>query len=126
MSEILYNEEHIWVRFDDYGMAVVGISAHAQEQLGDIIFVDLPEVGHEVLLEEEIILIESVKTTNEVAVPVSGTIFEINEELAKQPALINQSPLDDGWLLRVEPHDGRDINATMDEDEYKEFVDLEI
>ena len=110
MSEILYNEEHIWVRFDDYGMAVVGISAHAQEQLGDIIFVDLPDDGHEVLLEEEIILIESVKPTNEFAVP----------------ALINQSPLVDGWLLRVEPHDGRDINATMDEDEYKEFVDLEI
>ncbi len=125
MAEMLYNEEHLWVRLDDHGMAVVGISEHAQEQLGDIVYVELPDVGREVIVDEEIALIESVKTTNEINAPVSGTILEINEELAERPELINESPLDDGWLMRVEPDDSEDTNATMDEDEYKEFVDLE-
>ena len=115
MSETLYNEEHLWVRLDDHGMAVVGISDHAQEQLGDIVYVELPDVGREVIVDEEIALIESVKTTN-----------EINEELAERPEIINESPLDDGWLMRVEPDDSEDTNATMDEDDYKEFVDLEV
>jgi glycine cleavage system H protein len=126
MSETLYNEEHLWVRRDDYGMTVVGISEHAQEQLGDIVYVELPDVGREVLVDEEIGLIESVKTTSEINAPVSGTILEINEALAERPEVINESPLDDGWLLRIEPDGGEHTNATMGEDDYKEFVDLEV
>lgn len=124
--ETTYNEEHLWVRRDDYGMAVVGISDHAQEQLGDIVYVELPDVGREVIVDEEIALIESVKTTSEINAPVSGTIIEINEELVLRPELINESPLDDGWLMRIEPDSSEDTNATMDEDDYKEFVELEV
>jgi glycine cleavage system H protein len=126
MFETKYNEEHIWVRLDEDGMAVVGISDHAQEQLGDIVYVELPEVGTEVIVGEEMAVIESVKTTSEINAPLSGTIFEVNEELAERAEIINESALDDGWLVRIEPSGVDDSDATMDEGDYKEFVDLEV
>lgn len=126
MFDTKYNEEHIWVHLDDHGMAVVGISDHAQEQLGDIVYVELPDVGREVTVGEEIAIIESVKTTSEVNAPISGTILEINEDLSENPEIINESALDDGWLVRIEPSGLDDSDTTMGEDEYKEFVDLEV
>jgi len=125
MSNAKYNEEHIWVRLDDHGMAVIGISDHAQEQLGDIVYVELPDIGREVTVGEEIAIIESVKTTSEINAPVSGSIREINVELGDRPELINESPLDNGWLVRIEPDDIDEADAMMDEDAYKEFVDAE-
>ena len=125
MFETKYNEEHVWVRLDDHGMAVIGISDYAQEQLGDIVYVELPDVGTEVIVGEEMAIIESVKTTSEVHAPLSGTILEINEELADRAEIINESALDDGWLVRIEPTGIDDTDATMGEDDYKEFVDLE-
>jgi glycine cleavage system H protein len=124
MFDTKYNEEHIWVHLDDHGMAVVGISDHAQEQLGDIVYVELPDIGREVTVGEEIAIIESVKTTSEVNAPISGTILEINEDLAENPEIINESALDDGWLVRIEPNGLDDSDATMGEEEYKESVDL--
>ena len=85
MGDTKYNDEHIWVRLDDHGMAVIGISDHAQEQLGDIVYVELPDVGREVTAGEEIAIIESVKTTSEINAPVSGSILEVNEELGDRP-----------------------------------------
>jgi glycine cleavage system H protein len=125
MGDTKYNDEHIWVRLDDHGMAVIGISDHAQEQLGDIVYVELPDVGREVTVGEEIAIIESVKTTSEINAPVSGSIREVNEELGDRPELINESPLDDGWLVRIEPDDIHEADSLMDEDAYKEFVDAE-
>ena len=126
MFDTKYNEEHIWVRLDDYGMAVVGISDHAQEKLGDIVYVELPDIGREVTVGEELAIIESVKTTSEVNAPISGTILESNEALAENPEIINESALDDGWLVRIEPSGLDDSNAAMGEEEYKELVDLEV
>jgi glycine cleavage system H protein len=120
-----YTEEHLWVRLDDHDMVVVGISEHAQEQLGDIVYVELPDVGREVAAGEEIALIESVKTTSDILAPVSGEILEINETLSDTPEIMNESPLDDGWLMRIEPSDIDEIEDLMDEDAYQEFVDAE-
>ena len=120
-----YNEEHLWVRLDEFDMYVIGISEHAQEQLGDIVYVELPDIGREVTQGEEIALIESVKATSDIAAPVSGTVLEINEALAESPETINESPLDDGWLMRIEPQDTGDLEDLMDEETYQEFVDSE-
>lgn len=125
MAEIRYNEEHIWLKSDEYGMIVVGISDYAQEQLGDIVYVGVADVGREITLDEEIVIIESVKTTSEISAPLSGTVHEINVELAERPEIINESPLDAGWLLRVEPADIDEMSDLMDEDAYKEFVESE-
>ena len=126
MLDAKYNEEHLWVRVDDHGMIVVGISEHAQEQLGDIVYVELPDVGREVSTGEEIALIESVKTTSDINAPVSGTVLEVNESLADSPETINESPLDDGWLMKIEPADEGELADFMDEDAYREFVEAEI
>ncbi len=125
MSDRKYNEEHIWLRLDELGMVVIGISDHAQEQLGDIVYVELPDVAREVTAGEEIAIIESVKTTSEINAPVSGSIREVNGELGDHPELINESPLDDGWLVRIETDDLDETASMMDEDSYKEFVDAE-
>lgn len=125
MSDAKYNEEHLWVKVDDLDMIVVGISEHAQEQLGDIVYVELPQLGREITVGEEIAIIESVKTTSEISAPLSGEVREINEALADSPELINESPLDDGWLMRIEPADQSELDEFMDEDAYREFVDSE-
>lgn len=125
MSELRYNDEHLWVRLDDQHMVVVGISQFAQEQLGDIVYVELPDLRREVSAGEEIAIIESVKTTSDIAAPITGEVFEINEALAEGPEIINESPLDDGWLMRIEPADVNEIDALMDEDTYAEFVESE-
>lgn len=106
-------------------MVVVGISEHAQEQLGDIVYVELPAVGRETALGQEIAVIESVKATSEINAPVSGTVLEVNENLEDRPELINGSSLDDGWLVCIEPDDVEEIEQMMDEDAYNEFVDAE-
>ena len=125
MSDAKYNEEHLWAKLDDQDMVVVGISEHAQEQLGDIVYVELPQVGREVTFGEEIAMIESVKTTSEISSPVSGEIREVNEALGDSPEIINESPLDDGWLMRIEPSDLSELDELMDEDAYREYVDSE-
>tara|TARA_R110002073_G_scaffold306365_1_gene475608 strand:+ start:202 stop:582 length:381 start_codon:yes stop_codon:yes gene_type:complete len=125
MSDAKYNEEHLWAKLDDLDMVVVGISEHAQEQLGDIVYVELPQLGREVTIGEEIAIIESVKTTSEISSPVSGEIREVNEALGDSPEIINESPLDDGWLMRIEPSDLSELDELMDEDAYREFVDSE-
>ncbi len=125
MSDAKYNEEHLWVKIDDLDMVVVGISEHAQEQLGDIVYVELPQLRREITVGEEIAIIESVKTTSEISAPLSGEIRDVNEALADSPELINESPLDDGWLMRIEPADLSELDEFMDEDAYREFVESE-
>jgi glycine cleavage system H protein len=115
----------VWASIDDYGMVVIGISEYAQEQLGDIVYVELPEIGQEVSAGDEIAVIESVKTTSEIAAPVTGTIYMINEDLADRPELINESPLEDGWLFRIEPDDIDEQSELMSEADYIQFVEDE-
>lgn len=122
MDDLRYSEDHEWVRVEG-DLAVVGISDYAQDQLGDVVYVELPEIGTEVVRDEEAVVIESVKAASEVKMPVTGKITEINERLADDPGLVNSDPTEDGWLLKVEMLNDAELDDLMDEDSYREFVE---
>ena len=123
MSELRYTEDHEWVRIDDDGLAVVGITDYAQEQLGEIVFVELPEVGDEVERGAEAAVIESVKAASELFAPVSGTVAQINEALNDEPALVNEDPTGEGWFLQIEMGGEESMEGLMTEDEYLRYVE---
>ncbi|HUU29744.1 MAG TPA: glycine cleavage system protein GcvH [archaeon] len=99
-DDLLYTEEHEWVRIED-DLAVVGITDYAQSELGDIVFVELPEVGDEVIAAETFGTIEAVKTVSDLFSPVSGTVEEVNEALGDSPDLVNKDPYGDGWMIKI-------------------------
>ena len=123
MSEIRYTEDHEWIRFEEDGLAVVGITDYAQEQLGEIVFIELPEVGDEVERGSEAAVIESVKAASELFAPVSGTIAKVNEALNDEPALVNEDPAGEGWFLEIETDGGESPDGLMTEDEYLRYVE---
>jgi len=123
MNEARFTEEHAWVRMDDDGIATVGISDYAQEQLGDIVYVQLPDIGRDLVQSEDCAMIESVKTTSDVKCPIGGRVIEINETLADVPERVNEGALDDGWLFRLEPADDAEFEDLMDGEDYDDFVD---
>lgn len=125
MSDRLYTKDHEWVDVDG-DIATVGISDHAQEQLGDVVFVELPEVGRAVAQNEDAAVVESVKAASEVYAPLSGEIVEVNEMLAEDPAQVNADPYGMGWFMRIRMDDPSELDELMDEDAYKDFLaDLE-
>jgi len=117
-----YTEDHFWVAIDDDGTATVGVSEYAQDQLGDVVYVELPDVGRDLEQGEEAAVIESVKTTGEVRSPIAGRVIEVNETLADEPALVNASCLEDGWLYKLEPADETQFEDLMDAADYEDFV----
>ena len=117
-----YTKDHEWVEFDGTH-AVIGISDHAQQQLGDVVFVDLPEVGREVVAEEPMAVVESVKAASDVYAPISGTVVEVNETLTDNPALVNEGAEGDGWFVKLQPEDPSALDALMDEAAYAAFVE---
>ena len=121
MSELRYTEDHEWVRVGG-DTATVGITEYAQEQLGDIVFVDLPEVGAELAQGDEAAVIESVKAASDIYAPVSGEVAEINENLDGDPAIVNQDAQGEGWLFSLTLSDEGELDNLMDEDAYKAFV----
>jgi glycine cleavage system H protein len=122
MAELRYTKDHEWVRMDG-DAAVVGISDHAQNALGDVVFVDLPEVGREVAAHEAIAVVESVKAASDIYAPISGRISEVNSALAENPGLVNSDPTGEGWFLKIEPKDPAEIGALMDEAAYHAFLE---
>lgn len=122
MSDLRYSDEHVWVSIDDEGVATIGISDYAQEQLGDIVYVQLPDVGRDLDQGEDAVMIESVKTTGEVKCPLAGRVIEVNEALADAPERVNESALDEGWLFRVEPADETQFEDLMEPDDYEDFI----
>jgi glycine cleavage system H protein len=122
MIILRFSPEHSWVRLDDDGLATVGISPYAQEQLGDIVYIEAPDVGREITQGEDIGVIESVKTTGELSAPASGAIVALNGAALERPELVNESPLDDGWILRMRVDDEGALDELMDEDGYAEYV----
>lgn len=122
MSDVRYSEEHVWVSIDDDGVATVGISDYAQEQLGDIVYVQLPDVGRDIEQGEDAVMIESVKTTGEVKSPIAGRVIEVNDTLGDAPERVNESALDEGWLFKLEPADETQFEDLMDADDYEDFV----
>jgi glycine cleavage system H protein len=116
--ELKYTKSHEWLRVEDDGLITVGISDHAQELLGDLVFVELPEEGTEFVAGDECCVVESVKAASDVYMPISGEIVEVNEALVDEPEIINSSPYDSGWLFRVQPS-ADEIDELMDAEAYQ-------
>ncbi len=121
MSDLKYSKEHEWVHVEG-DVAVVGISDYAQAQLGDVVFVELPEVGKQVAKDGEAAVVESVKAASEVYAPVSGEVVEVNETLGDEPELVNGAPTGDGWFFKLRLGDPSELDGLMDEAAYLEFV----
>ena len=122
MSITKFTKSHEWITINDDDTAIIGITEHAQEQLGDIVFVDLPMVGDQVSSGEEFSVIESVKAASDIYAPLSGEILDINNDLESQPNLVNEQALDGGWLVKIKLDDAYNTNDLMDEDEYKDYI----
>jgi glycine cleavage system H protein len=122
MPELKYTRDHEWVR-QDGDAATIGITDHAQNALGDVVFVDLPEVGREVAAGEACAVVESVKAASDVYAPIAGRIVEVNSALAETPGLINSDPAGEGWFFKIEPKDAAEIAALLDEAAYAAFVE---
>ena len=120
-SEYLYSREHEWVKVDD-DICTVGITNFAQEELGEVVFVELPEVGHAYDSMDEIGTIESVKAVAEVYTPVAGEILEINDAVVEDPELLNEDPHGEGWLVRMRFSSASDLKELMNAEKYEEFV----
>jgi glycine cleavage system H protein len=117
-----YTREHEWVRLEG-DVAVVGISKYAQDQLGDIVYVELPEIGKKLAKGAEAAVVESVKAASEVYAPVAGEVVAVNQALAEEPAKVNESPEVSGWFLKLKPANPGDLDALMDETAYKAFLE---
>ena len=122
MSQVKYTVEHEWLRVEVDGVVTVGITDFAQGHLGDLVFVQLPEVGAELAKGDEAAVIESVKAASEVMMPVAGTVTEINESLADEPGQINEDPLGAGWFFKMKVSDPTELNSLMDESAYAAMI----
>ena len=121
-TDIRYTEDHEWVSTDG-AVATIGITAYAQEQLGDVVFVELPEIGKKVSQGGEAAVIESVKAAAELYAPADGEIVEVNTNLGDDPSLVNSSPTDMGWFVKIKLSDPSQIAGLMDEGAYKTFLE---
>lgn len=121
MSKIYFTKDHEWLAVDG-DTATVGITNHAQEQLGDLVFVELPDGGRTVTKDEEAVVVESVKAASDVYAPVSGEITETNTALADDPALVNRSAESDGWLFKMKLSDASELDGLMDRPAYEEMI----
>lgn len=117
-----YTEEHEWLRTEDDGTIVVGITAHAAEQLGDIVFIELPEEGDEMAKDDEVVVIESVKAASDILAPLDGEVLEVNAAIVEEPGKINDDAEGDGWFFRLKPADLAPMEEYMDEAAYKAFI----
>jgi len=122
-GDLKFRPSHEWVRVEEDGSATVGISDHAQDQLGDIVFVELPETGRQISVEDEIAIVESVKAASDVYSPISGEIIEINQLLIDAPETVNESPYTDGWFFKIQPENIDELNDLLSPDEYGEMCE---
>lgn len=120
-ENVKYTNEHEWIRVEG-DVAYIGITDYAQEQLGDIVFVDIPTVGETLPAGEVFGTIEVVKTISDLFLPVAGEVMEQNETLADQPELVNQDPYGEGWLIKIKPDADADYNALLDVNAYKALI----
>ena len=124
-EELKYVETHEWVREDGDGAVLVGITDYAQGALGDVVYVELPEVDSEVEMGDEVAVVESVKAASDIYAPLSGTITEVNESLEGNPELVNTDPYRDGWFFRLKLRDVEELSSLMDSESYSELCDNE-
>lgn len=121
-SSLKYTNSHEWVLLEDDGIVTVGITDHAQELLGDLVFVDLPEVGQDMSMGEECAVVESVKAASDVYSPIDGKIVVVNSALTDEPELVNNSPYGDGWLFKLKPVDATTLDDLLTADDYSQVV----
>ncbi|MDF1759280.1 MAG: glycine cleavage system protein GcvH [Coxiellaceae bacterium] len=119
-QELHYSESHEWILIDENNVATVGITDHAQDQLGEVVFVELPEVGSEVVAGEEAVVVESVKTAADVYSPLTGEVVEVNTSLEDEPNQVNHTPYTEGWLYKVKINDKKEMEQLMTADAYTE------
>ena len=124
-SELKYASSHEWARLESDGTVTVGISYHAQNALGDVVFIELPEVGAEYSQGDEAAVVESVKAASDIYAPVSGEIIEVNEALDESPETVNEYPYSDGWFFRMQPSDLSELDNLLDAEAYDEQCDEE-
>ena len=122
-ADLKYLSSHEWVRVEADGTLTVGISDHAQSALGDLVFVETPDLGRQLKAGEAFAVVESVKAASDVYSPVSGEVLAVNEALGATPELINQSPYSEGWLMKIRPGDAAEVSALLDAAAYQAVVD---
>lgn len=120
--ELKYTKSHEWIRQEDDGSVVVGITAHAQDLLGDMVYVEVPEPDTKASAEEAVAVVESVKAASDVYCPINGEITEGNEALADAPELVNNDPFGEGWIMRIQPDDMAELDQLMDADAYEAMI----
>ena len=121
MSDLKSSKEHEWVDVED-GIATVGISDYAQEQLGDVVYIELPEVGQKIARDGQAAVVESVKAASEVYAPVSGEVVDVNDALGDDPATVNSDPTGKGWFIKMKLSDPSELDGLMDEEAYNKFA----
>ena len=122
MSSLRFTTEHEWIRLEG-DLAVVGITDYAQSQLGDVVYVELPEIGRQVEKGKEAAVVESVKAASEVYAPASGEVAEVNEAIAADPAKVNADPMGEGWFIKLRLANPKELDGLLDEEAYKRFVE---
>ena len=118
-SELKYVASHEWLRMEDDGTINIGITDHAQEALGDIVYVELPDVGDTVAVDDEVAVVESVKAASDVYAPITGEVVAINEALEDDPEVINTDPYGEGWMYRIKPDNADDFDSLLSAEEYQ-------
>ena len=121
-AELRYLESHEWARVEADGTVTIGITDHAQAALGDVVFVEVPEVGSEVTAGSEAGVVESVKAASDIYSPISGEVIAVNEALEDAPETVNRSPYDDGWFFKVQPSELEELDNAMDAESYQEAI----
>ncbi|MFP4248310.1 MAG: glycine cleavage system protein GcvH [Armatimonadota bacterium] len=122
-GELLFDESHMWVRLEDEDTAITGLSDYAQDMMGEVIFVEIPEDGAALVRGDACGTLESVKSVEDLIAPVSGEVLRVNEEVLDAPELINQDPHGDGWLLEVKLEDTSELDSLMTEGDYDTYLD---
>jgi glycine cleavage system H protein len=123
MSTVKFTRDHEWIQIEGDGTVTIGITDYAQDQLGELVYVELPEVDQEFGAGSDAVVIESVKAAGEVKAPVTGSITAVNEDLVDEPGKVNTDPMGDGWFMKMQVSDPSELDDFMDEDAYKEYTD---
>ena len=121
MDQVVYTKDHEWLKVER-NLVTIGVTQFAQEQLGDVVFIELPEVGGELIAGDEAAVIESVKAAGEIAVPIDGVVVAVNEALVDQPDLLNSAPETEGWIFQLTPSENVEISNFMDAEQYQQFI----
>ena len=121
-TELKFLATHEWTRVEEDGTVTIGITDHAQNALGDVVYVELPEIDQTISAGDEAGVVESVKAASDIYAPISGTVIAVNEELDDMPEKVNQDPYGKGWLIKIKPNDSNDVNDLLDAEGYKALV----